>query len=112
MTQRIAGPVAVDLFAGAGGLSLGFEMAGFSVGFAVEQDANAAATYRHNRPRTTLFQENIRRLDPAACLHECGLGRTAIDALVCGLPCQGFSESNRRTRNLDNPRNRLYSEFL
>lgn len=112
MAQRIAGPVAIDLFAGAGGLSLGFELAGFSIGFAVEHDANAAATYRHNRPGTFLFQEDIRQLDPAACLRECALSRTVIDALICGLPCQGFSESNRRTRNLDNPRNHLYTEFL
>jgi DNA (cytosine-5)-methyltransferase 1 len=112
MSQRIAIPVAIDLFAGAGGLSLGFEMAGFSVGLAVERDANAAATYRFNHPGTTLFQEDIRELDPATCLFGSSLGRTAVDALICGLPCQGFSESNRRTRNLDNPRNHLYTELL
>ena len=112
MAQRTAKPVAIDLFAGAGGLSLGFEMAGFSVGFAVERDANAAATYRFNHPGTILFQEDIRKLDPDTCLRECSLGRTAVDALICGLPCQGFSESNRRTRNLDNPRNHLYTELL
>jgi DNA (cytosine-5)-methyltransferase 1 len=112
MAQRIAKLVAIDLFAGAGGLSLGFELAGFSVGFAVERDANAAATYRFNHSGTVLFQQDIRELDPATCLLECNLGRTAVDALICGLPCQGFSESNRRTRNLDNPRNHLYTEFL
>jgi DNA (cytosine-5)-methyltransferase 1 len=112
MTQRIANPVAIDLFSGAGGLSLGFEMAGFTVGFAVEQNPHAAATYRHNRPDTTVFQDDIRQLDPVACLRESGLARAGVDAVICGLPCQGFSESNRRTRNLSNPRNHLYTEFL
>jgi DNA (cytosine-5)-methyltransferase 1 len=112
MAQRIASPVAVDLFAGAGGLSLGFKLAGFSVGFAVERDAAAAATYHHNHPDTVLFEADIQHLDPAGCVREASFRRTDIDAVICGLPCQGFSESNRRTRNLRNPRNHLYTEFL
>src|ERR1019366_10528541 len=112
MAQRIAKPVAIDLFAGAGGLSLGFELAGFSIGIAVERDAHAAATYRHNHPGTAVFEEDIQQLDPETCLREARIDRAAIDAVICGLPCQGFCESNRRTRNLSNPRNHLYTEFL
>ena len=45
-------PIGIDIFSGAGGLSLGAEMAGFEIRYAVEKDKSAAATYRHNHPNT------------------------------------------------------------
>ncbi|WP_165233523.1 DNA cytosine methyltransferase [Aquisphaera insulae] len=112
MPQRNAGPVAIDLFAGAGGLSLGFELAGFSIALALEKASGAAATYRRNHPDAVLVEEDIRDIEPARCLADAGINLDDVDALVCGLPCQGFSESNRRTRNMDNPRNHLYADVL
>jgi|SRR5271157_315724 len=112
MLQRIAGPIAIDLFAGAGGLSLGFETAGFSIALSVEKAPHAAATYRRNHPDTILVEEDIRGINPERCLANAGIDPAKIDALICGLPCQGFSESNRRTRNLENPRNLLYEDVL
>ncbi|MGA7497924.1 MAG: DNA cytosine methyltransferase [Isosphaeraceae bacterium] len=112
MLQRIAQPVAIDLFAGAGGLSLGFELSGFSIALSVEQTTHAVATYRHNHPETVLVQDDIRNVDPKRCLREAGITPSRVDALICGLPCQGFSESNRRSRNLGNPRNHLYKDLL
>jgi len=102
----------VDLFAGAGGLSLGFRRAGFRVLFAVESEKHAAETYRRNNADVVMFEAEISRSDPMTCLERaCGRG-AKITAIVCGAPCQGFSESNRRTRNATNPKNRLYLEFI
>lgn len=105
-------PLAIDLFAGAGGLSLGLAKAGFSVIQAVERDPHAAATYRRNHPKTDLIEDDIQSLDPVACLARLGLRPGDVSVLVAGPPCQGFSESNRRTRTLDNPKNHLYQQFL
>jgi DNA (cytosine-5)-methyltransferase 1 len=105
-------PIAVDLFAGAGGLSLGFENAGFAVVQAVESGQHAAATYRHNHPRADVLQADIAGLDPKACLRRLGLREGDVTVLIGGPPCQGFSESNRRTRTLENPRNHLYSQVI
>ena len=112
MMQRIAKPVAIELFSGAGGLSLGFELAGFTIAVAVEKEPYAAATYRHNHPDTVLIENDVQLLDPIECLNGAGTDPDCVAAVICGLPCQGFSESNRRTRTLSNPRNHLYVEFL
>jgi len=102
---------AIDLFAGAGGLSLGFELAGFSVLAAVESDRHAVQTYRRNHPDVEMIEGDIRAIDPAICLGKEKFNG-ALDVLVGGPPCKGFSESNRRTRTLSNPRNYLYREFF
>ena len=55
-------PIGIDLFSGAGGLSLGAEMAGFQVKFAVEKDKSAAMTYRHNHPNTLVLEDDIHNI--------------------------------------------------
>ena len=102
--QRLVG---VDLFAGAGGMSLGAKMAGIDVLFAVENDKNAVATYACNHPETQLFIDDIRNLKQIDL--QCG-GRGKV--LFGGPPCQGFSTSNQRTRHKDNPSNWLFQEFI
>ncbi len=104
--------LALDLFSGAGGLSLGFKKAGFQVVQAIESDPHAAATYRHNHPEADLLEEDICSFDPDASLSRLGLRPGDITVLINGPPCQGFSESNRRTRSLTNPQNHLYQQFL
>lgn len=104
--------IAIDLFAGAGGFSLGLKNAGFIVAQAVENDPKASATYRHNHPEVDFIQEDVRNLTPERLMERVGLASGELSLLVAGPPCQGFSESNRRTRSTNNPRNSLYQEFL
>ncbi len=105
-------PIAIDLFAGAGGLSCGLRNAGFMIAQAVEIDTHAATTYKRNNPETDVIADDIRRLDPVSCLKRVALRPGDVTVLAGGPPCQGFSESNRRTRNLNNHKNHLYKEYL
>ncbi len=113
-------PIAVDLFAGAGGLSLGLEQAGFDVVAAVEYDPVHAATHEFNFPKTKVLCANV-----AAPLHadallaavEAGLARHedadwdgTIDLIAGGPPCQGFSFIGKRL--IDDVRNQLVFHFV
>lgn len=113
-------PVAVDLFAGAGGLSVGLEQAGFDVVTSVEYDPIHAAVHAYNFPRTTVLCADITAVS-ADTIREavrCGIeahgqdlsdwdGR--VDLVAGGPPCQGFSTIGKRL--LDDTRNRLVFEF-
>ena len=104
--------VAVELCGGAGGLARGFMAAGIETAIAVEQNKYAAATYRFNFPKVAVIEEDIRRVSGRAILRKLETRKGELDVLVAGLPCQGFSESNRRTRTVGNPKNLLYREVL
>lgn len=99
--------IGVDLFAGAGGMSLGAELAGIQVVCAIEKDIYAAETYRANHINTKVINEDIYNVNmlPNGVTDR-------IDILFGGVPCQGFSTSNRRTNNRNNPENWLYKEFI
>lgn len=96
----------IDLFAGAGGLSLGAQYAGVSVTHAVENNQPAAGTYRKNHPETVVLEKDIRVIQPLK------FKRGALKILFGGPPCQGFSTSNQRTRDAANPNNWLFGEFF
>jgi DNA (cytosine-5)-methyltransferase 1 len=100
---------AVDLFAGAGGLSLGLELAGFSIVGSVERDPQAAATYKLNHPipANRLLEENVRDVTAADLLPD---GRRRLDLLAGGPPCQGFSIKGQR--KLDHPGNAMLDQVL
>ena len=98
---------AVDIFSGAGGMSLGAINAGIKVELAVEADKHAADTYAHNHPRTKVFADDIRKLDKKNLKIS---GEQTI--LFGGPPCQGFSTSNQKTRNKENKDNWLFREFV
>lgn len=104
--------VAVELCAGAGGLSCGFGAAGIDIAIAIEKDHNAAATYRANFPDVDLMERDIETVTGGMLLERMKMEKDELDVLVAGLPCQGFSESNRRTRTTSNPRNHLYRHVL
>lgn len=96
----------VDLFCGAGGLSLGLKNAGWKSLLAVDHWEDAIATYRHNFPLHQVVQEDLSALNERR-LSE--LVTTSPDWVVGGPPCQGFSTVGRRERN--DPRNKLVHEF-
>lgn len=102
--------VGVDIFSGAGGLSLGAEMAGVHIAFAVEKDKSAAETYRFNHKGTPVLCADIHDINPLEYLPQ----RNPDDQLIVfgGPPCQGFSTSNTITRNMQNPNNSLFEEFV
>ena len=104
--------VAVELCGGAGGLARGFVAAGIDIAVAVEDDRHSAATYRRNFPKSDVIEEDIRKVAGRTILGKLGVARGELDVLVAGLPCQGFSESNRRTRTACNPKNLLYREVI
>lgn len=99
--------IGVDLFAGAGGLSLGAEMAGVDVKLAIEKDEYAARTYKANHPNTHVVVDDVTNIDSISINTK---GQHAV--LFGGPPCQGFSTSNQRTRNKDNPSNWLFKEYI
>lgn len=107
-------PVAIDLFCGCGGLTLGLKKAGFRVIGAVELNPLAAATYRKNHPSVLVWESDIRQLDPAVLKEQLGLKTGNLSLLAGCPPCQGFSRL--RTRNgsfvVDDPRNDLLFEFV
>lgn len=102
--------IGIDLFAGAGGMSLGAHLAGVDVQFAVENDPWACQTYEHNHPDTTLFAGDIRKVTRRQLRPWLSGGDNLV--LFGGPPCQGFSWSNVRTRNQQNDNNWLFREFV
>ena len=101
----------VDLFAGAGGLSCGLEMAGFTPIFASELEPVYAATFQRNHPDTVCSCKDIRELDPHDILEQSGLKKGELDLLAGGPPCQGFS-INAPLRSTSDHRNHLFLEYL
>ena len=97
----------IDLFAGCGGLSLGFEMAGFNIPLAVERDAWAAETYAHNHSHTKVVTQDITQIFD---FNNLLAPSTIIDGIIGGPPCQGFSLSGNRDKN--DPRNSLFMDFV
>ena len=97
----------IDLFCGIGGLSLGFEQAGFEVVSAVDMWADAVKTYNHNRKSKvaeviSVEDYNEYRLPKI-------LETEKITGIIGGPPCQGFSTVGKR--DIDDPRNKMYLEF-
>lgn len=106
----MARPVGIDLFAGAGGLGLGFESAGFDVAAAVEIDPVHCATHEFNFPDCATICRDVRGLRGADVRRMAGIGGRDIAVVFGGAPCQGFSLIGKRL--LDDPRNALVAHFV
>lgn len=103
-------PVAIELFAGAGGLSIGLQKAGFELILANEIQADFVKTLRLNHPETKIVQADIHSLDFYKEIHDLGYRTGDIDLLSGGPPCQGFSTVG--SKNERDPRNSLFYEYI
>lgn len=106
----MARPIGVDLFAGAGGMSLGFEQAGFDVVAAVELDPVHAATHKFNFPDCAVLPKSVTEVTGDEIRRKSGIGNKSVDVVFGGAPCQGFSLIGQRA--LDDPRNALVQDFV
>ncbi|HEY5105652.1 MAG TPA: DNA cytosine methyltransferase [Caulobacteraceae bacterium] len=103
-------PIAIDLFAGAGGMSLGFEQAGFDVVAAVEIDPIHAAAHKFNFPHCAVLARSVVGLTGQEIRRAAGIGDGSVDVVIGGAPCQGFSMIGHRA--MDDPRNSLVRDFV
>ena len=100
-------PTMIDLFSGVGGLSLGFEMAGFTVVLANEYDESIAKAYVQNRPHTKMIVNDITKLPIDSTFSPY---RNKVDLIVGGPPCQGFSQKGKR-KTIHDERNFLFKYY-
>jgi|HubBroStandDraft_4_1064222.scaffolds.fasta_scaffold04522_6 DNA (cytosine-5)-methyltransferase 1 len=103
-------PIGVDLFSGAGGMSLGFEQAGFDVAASVEYDPIHCATHEFNFPNCASICRSVADIDGQYIRHNSRIENRTVDVVFGGAPCQGFSLIGHRA--LDDPRNSLIYHFV
>ena len=103
-------PTVISTFAGAGGSSLGYSMAGFRELLAVEWDDNAVATFKLNFPDVPVYHGDIAALTVEDVLERTGLQPGQLDVFDGSPPCQGFSTAGKRM--MDDPRNQLFREYV
>lgn len=110
MSIDVRRPLAVDLFAGAGGLSLGLEQAGYEIAAAIEYDPIHAAVHEFNFPYGKTFASDVSKISGKQIREKSEIGDREIHLVAGGPPCQGISMIGRRA--IDDPRNALLKEFV
>jgi len=103
-------PTVISTFAGCGGSSLGYSMAGFKELLAVEWDDNAVATFKLNFPDVPVYHGDIAKLSVEDVLQQTGLQVGELDVFDGSPPCQGFSTAGKR--DFDDDRNQLFREYV
>lgn len=99
----------IDLFAGAGGLTEGFRLAGFSSSLAIDFDEQAMQTFQYNHPDVRCITADIRQFNNGDVEKLAATLSNDIDVICGGPPCQSFSLAGPRLAG--DPRNRLFIEF-
>jgi|SRR5699024_8314418 len=101
----------IDLFCGCGGISEGFRLSGFDIVGGLDIDKDAVETFNENFENANAFCEDIEKIksDDIPFMFDL-LGD--IDIIVGGPPCQGFSSANRWQKDTDDPRNKLFFEYI
>jgi DNA (cytosine-5)-methyltransferase 1 len=102
-------PTVISTFAGCGGSSLGYQMAGFKELLAVEWDNNAVETFKLNFPDVPVYHGDIGKLSSEKCMELAGIEPGELDVFDGSPPCQGFSTAGKR--KFDDPRNSLFKEY-
>jgi len=103
-------PTVISLFAGCGGSSLGYKMAGFKELLAIDFDKNAVDTFRYNFPEVPVWRDDITKLKTEDILSFCNLKKGELDVLDGSPPCQGFSTAGNREVN--DVRNLLFQHYV
>ncbi|WP_287210674.1 DNA cytosine methyltransferase [Muribaculum sp.] len=98
----------IDLFCGCGGLSLGFEMAGYKSILAIDCWKDALETYAYNRPESRTLCADLSTASPDGIKAKYGI--KSVDVIIGGPPCQGFSIAGKRI--IEDERNKLYKSFV
>ncbi|OOG36062.1 DNA cytosine methyltransferase [Polaromonas sp. A23] len=109
-SKTLRRPIGIDLFAGVGGLSLGFEAAGFDIAAAVELDPIHCAAHKFNFPHTATICKSVIDVTGKEIRAKANLENRDVDVVFGGAPCQGFSLIGKRA--LDDPRNQLVHHFV
>lgn len=105
----ITQPVAIDLFAGAGGFGLGFQLGGFRIPFSLEMDTWACDTLRYNHASKIVLQDDIRNYSTQEAVRS--ICPVQPDVIIGGPPCQGFSIAGPAKKDPHDPRNSLFTHF-
>jgi DNA (cytosine-5)-methyltransferase 1 len=103
-------PTVISTFAGCGGSSLGYSMAGYRELLAVEWNDNAVETFKLNFPGVPIYHGDIHELTVGRCLELAGIEAGELDLFDGSPPCQGFSTAGKR--KMDDKRNQLYMQFV
>lgn len=103
-------PTVISTFAGCGGSSLGYKMAGFRELLAVDHNKWPVATFRKNFPEVTMLHADIAEVSVQGILDACGIEPGELDVLDGSPPCQGFSMAGNR--NVNDSRNSLFQEYV
>lgn len=110
LPRRLDAPTVISLFAGCGGSSLGYSMAGYRELLAVEMNNRAVETFEANFPGVPVYHGDICELEAEECLRLANLKPGELDVLDGSPPCQGFSTAG--SRKIDDPRNLLPKEYV